>query len=166
MKEFLDKVFSLSVWEVLSDVHGGLAMLSLILFGAAFVLVTKQQIKRSTRWLKFVLLGLWVDLILLDAFGLYIYVPYRAKGGPRTALLASEETSWLHKLIFEHKEFLAFAPPALLLVATVLVWRYKGALGEQTLLRRTVLASLVLALVFVLVVATEAVLVTKAAPLQ
>ena len=167
MSGFLQNIASLSKWEIWGDLHGTVAMLSLILFGAALALYfTLGKFPRAADWLRSTLLVLFVDLAVLDILGLFIYVPYRAQGGPRSFLLSSETTAWLHKIIFEHKEFLAFAPPILILVAAVVAFLKRQELSTDTTAKRTILFSLISALIIVLVVAAEAVLVTKSAPLK
>lgn len=159
----------LSFWEKFADAHGSLAMFSLVLYGAAIALYFAVLKNRDLLgWFKNTLLALFTDLVILDIFGLSVYVPYRAAGGPRTILKSSESTSWLHAIVFEHKEFLAFAPPLLVLTALLLLWRTGKDYGEKEFIyaRRAIIFSLVTALVFTLVVAAEAVLVTKVAPVS
>ena len=144
-------------------------MFSLILFGAGIVLYF--VVKKSSNfivWLQSALLLLFINLVLLDTAGLMAYIPYRASDGPRTTLMASESTAWLHSIIFEHKEFLAFAPPLLILVAFLLAYFLRKNFNDEKVpaLRRSLLFSLISALVLVLLVAAEAVFVTKAAPLK
>ncbi len=166
---FITNLASIPVWSKLADFHGFLAMLSLILFGASIILfLLTAKIKLAISWLKRTLLILFIDLVLLDIAGLTVYIPYRAPGGPRSILKASETSAWLHSVVFEHKEFLAFAPPILILVALYVVNQVADVFdqGEKVgWLRKSVLLSLILSLIFVLVVAAEAVLVTKAAPI-
>ena len=167
--DVFSKLLALSFWEKLVNSHGFLAMFSLILFGAGIVLYF--VVKKSSYfivWLQSVLLLLFINLVLLDIAGLMAYVPYRASDGPRTTLMASESTAWLHSVIFEHKEFLAFAPPLLILVAFLLAYFLRKNFNNEKVLvlRRSLLFSLISALVLVLLVAAEAVLVTKAAPLK
>ena len=167
--EVFIKLASLSFWTKFADLHGFLAMASLFLFGTCFILYfTTIKTNFTIKWLRTALLVLFIDLVLLDIAGLLIYIPYRAPGGPRSLLLSSEQISWLHKIIFEHKEFLAFAPPILIYTAFLIVNNLKsdfGNIGKCIWLRRSVIASIILALIFVLVVAGEAVLVTKVAPI-
>ncbi|MBI2326708.1 hypothetical protein HYU92_00140 [Candidatus Curtissbacteria bacterium] len=165
--EVFSKLLGLPFWEKLVDLHGLLAMVSLVLFGAGIILyfvVLKSG--NFIKWLKTVLLFLFADLVLLDIAGLSVYIPYRAPGGPRSYLISQEETAWLHGIIFEHKEFLAFAPPLIILTAFLVVRVLGKNFNDQSVsyLRRSVIFSLLVSLVFVLVVAAEAVLVTKAAP--
>ena len=163
----LENIASLSPLELWGDLHGAVAMFALILFGTTITLtVSLGKFDTAVRWLKSMLALLLADLVVLDLLGLFIYIPYRASGGPRTFLLSSETTAWLHQVVFEHKEFLAFAPPVLVLVATILAFLYGKSLPKETTARKAILFSLVAALVLVLVVASEAVLVTKTAPLQ
>jgi hypothetical protein len=119
-------------------------------------------------WLKTTLFVLFLDLVLLDIVGLVVYAPYRASGGPRTFLKASASTAWLHTIIFEHKEFLAFGPP-LIILSALLVTRILGPKFNNTNnsnLRRSIFFGIIASLVIVLVVAFEAVLVSKTAPLK
>ena len=165
--EVFVNLINLSFWEKFADFHGLLSMISLILFGAAIILYF--VVKKSSNfysWFKNILLILSINLTLLDIAGLTVYVPYRATGGPRTILKASESTAWLHTVIFEHKDFLAFAPP-LIVLTIYLVTKSLGSKfndDSNSKLRKAVLFGLIASLVFVLVVAAEAVLVTKTAP--
>ena len=168
MIELITGLSKLTFWSKLADFHGTLAMISLILFGAGIVLYFfSDKISLAVRWLKVTLLLLFADLVLLDIFGLTIYIPYRAEGGPRTILKGSEDLAWLHNIIFEHKEFLAFAPPILILIAFIIVSQMGTKLGDSSnkYLRLSVITALILSLIFVLVVAGEAVLVTKTVPI-
>src|SRR3990167_5238476 len=167
MTEFFRHLSELSPRELIADTHGGLAMLALILFGASLVLIRSLGgFTAAAHWLRKVLALLWIDLIVLNLIGLLIYIPYRATGGPRSTLLSSESTAWYHQILFEHKEFLAFAP-MMLILAALWITNLKGdSLSTDKQARRALAFSVVTALIFVLVVAAEAVLVTKAAPLR
>jgi len=170
--EFLNTIANLSnlpFWSKFADLHGLWAMIALILFGAGIILfyVTKRNVE-FVSWLKTTLGALFAMLVLLDIFGLTVYIPYRAVGGPRTILKASEATKWFHSAVFEHKEFLAFAPVLIILVAFIVT----STLGKNfnnekvSTLRKSVIFSLIIALIFVLVVAGEGVIVTKVAPVK
>lgn len=168
MAELVTGLSKLTFWSWIADSHGTLAMFSLVLFGAGIVLyLLSDKIGLAMRWLKITLLLLFADLVLLDIFGLTIYIPYRAEGGPRTILKGSEDLSWLHNVIFEHKEFLAFAPPILVFIALMIVYQMGDKFGDPRnhYLRLSVITALILSLVFVLIVAGEAVLVTKTVPI-
>jgi len=169
--ELLNGLAKLTFWEKMADFHGLLSMFSLVLFGAGIILYfVVSDAGEFVGWLKTVLFLLFTDLLLLDIFGLTIYMPYRTPEGlsPRTFLKSAESTKWLHTIVFEHKEFLAFAPPLIIFVAFMVT----KSLGKDfnsknnVYLKRSVIFSLVLGLIFVLIVAGEAVLVTKAAPLN
>lgn len=169
MFELINGLQRISFLSQLANFHGSLAMASLILFGASIVLYFfTTKIKLSINWLKITLLALFIDLVLLDIAGLIVYIPYRGEGGPKSLLIASETTAWLHNVIFEHKEFLAFAPPLLIFSAMFIVFKLGTSLKDDHRLhysRLAVISSIILSLFFVLIVAGEAVLVTKAAPI-
>ncbi|HEY4694858.1 MAG TPA: hypothetical protein VIH52_02760 [Candidatus Nanoarchaeia archaeon] len=168
MTELLDGFLEIPFWSMFADFHGLLSMLSLLLFGGALTLYfLSSKTKEAVVWLRTTLLVLFLDIFLLDIFGLTVYIPYRAEGGAKFDLLASETTAWLHTIVFEHKEFLAFAPLIMTAVAFFVVARLGESFidaGKYKWLRLAVLFSLLLSLVFVLTVAAEAVLVTKTAP--
>lgn len=168
MTEFINGIIKIPFWSKFADLHGMLGMLSLILLGAALTLyLLSERAKAAVGWLKTILLLLFFDVLLLDIFGLIVYIPYRAKGGAKFDLIGSETTAWLHEIVFEHKEFLAFAPLIMTIVAFFIIHK----LGDNFMdkekykwFRLAVLVSLVFSLIFVLTVAAEAVLVTKTAP--
>lgn len=168
MAEFATKILEIPFWGKFANFHGFLAMSSLIFFGAAIVSYFQAvRDKNVFSLLKIILLGLFINMLILDIAGLTLYIPYRAEGGPRTFLKSYEETAWLHNIVFEHKEFLAFAPLLLIFGAFMVVKNLGSSFNDTQYkwLRRSVFASLVLSLLFVLTVAGEAVLVTKAAPI-
>ena len=166
MIELFTRISELPFWSKFVNMHGLLGMISLTLFGGAIVLYfLTGKVKFSISWLKAVLLILFLDLVFLDLAGLLVYIPYRATGGPRTALLSSPDTAWLHNIVFEHKEFLAFAPPILIFCALFIVFKLDSLFSDtdNSFLRYAAFAAILLSLLFVLMVAGEAVLVTKAA---
>ncbi len=169
LSEFFDHIFNLSFFEVWTDIHGGFAMLSMILFGGAITLsFSLNKFAKAYHWLKNTLYWLAGTVTALDVLGLFVYRPYRAAvpDSPRSLLKASEETSWLHGIIFEHKEMLAFAPMLMLIAALMIVAHEGRNIKNNTVLKNVVRYLLIASLIMVLVVAAEAVLVTKAAPLK
>jgi len=166
--EGLINLFSLSRIEFIASFHGLFATVSLILFGMGLTFISILPTATTfIKPLKLVMLILLIVLVLHTFLGFVIYVPYRADGGPRTTILESDRP-WLHEVIFEHKEFLAYLPWLLILIATVIVYYLGTGLADAGFksLRMLVLASLILGLIYTLVVSSEAVLVTKFAPLR
>lgn len=154
--------------ELLGNLHGLWATLSLVFFGAGLALLAVlPQYPGALRWLKGSLIGLFALIVLTTLNGIWLYVPYRAAGGARGAILESARP-WVHTVIFEHKEFVAYAPWLLVLVALGIVWAYGATLGSRgnTRIRLTAFWTLALALVLVLLVSAEAVIVTKFAPVS
>ena len=169
LEQLISGIASLSYWDIVTDFHGFLAIMPLILFGISLALYfSLDKFAQAVAWLKRALYLLVANLMLLDFVGLYIYAPYRAPGGPRTFLKSFPETAWLHEILFEHKEFLAYAPWLLALVALVIVIAFGSRITEpeNKKIKRLVLFSLAASLIFVLIVASEAVLITKVAPLK
>ncbi len=66
-------------------------------------------------------------------FGNWIYISYRAAGGPRAFFL--ENNPEIHEIFFEFKEFIALFPLPLAVAATYVIWRYGDQLIENRALR-------------------------------
>ncbi len=69
-------------------------------------------------------------------FGNWIYIAYRAPGGPRAFFL--ENNPEIHEVFFEFKEFIALFPLPLAVAATFVIWRYGDQLVENKPLRTLV----------------------------
>lgn len=170
MSELIQGLLAYSSWEKFANLHGLLATFSLVLFGAALALTPIfNKTKKYLQWFKVVVTLLFVDLFLATINGLYIYQSYRAPipTSPRSLIIASNKP-WLHKIVFEHKEFLAFLPWLLVFAVVFIVWHLGRDLKKPHYngLNRVIFLSLLLALIFTLIIAGEAVLVTKFAPLS
>lgn len=66
-------------------------------------------------------------------FGNWIYIPYRAQGGPRAHFM--EKIPEIHKIFFEFKEFSALFTLPLLVAATYIIWRYQDKVNANKYLR-------------------------------
>jgi len=77
-------------------------------------------------------------------FGNWIYIPYRAPGGPRAHFL--QTSAGVHEVFFEFKEFTALFTLPLAVAAAFLICRYAGRLAESERLREA--AALLLILTF------------------
>ncbi len=64
------------------------------------------------------------------AFGNWIYIAYRAPGGPRSYFLGAMPA--VHQVFFEFKEFIALFTLPMFVVATFVLWKY----GESLLPNR------------------------------
>ena len=66
-------------------------------------------------------------------FGNWIYIAYRAPGGPRAFFM--ENNPEIHEVFFEFKEFIALFPIPLAVATTYVIWRYGDQLIENKALR-------------------------------
>jgi hypothetical protein len=66
-------------------------------------------------------------------FGNWIYIAYRAPGGPRAFFMQNNPE--IHGVFFEFKEFIALFPLPLAVAATYVIWRYGDRLVEDKALR-------------------------------
>ena len=82
-------------------------------------------------------------------FGNWLYIPYRAQGGPRSYFM--EQSPEIHKIFFEFKEFAALFTLPLAVTAAYIICRYAGKLLANKILREMVALLLVLSFFFLLV---------------
>jgi hypothetical protein len=66
-------------------------------------------------------------------FGNWIYITYRAPGGPRAFFVQNNPA--IHNVFFEFKEFVALFPLPLAVATTYVIWRYGEQLIENRPLR-------------------------------
>lgn len=76
-------------------------------------------------------------------FGNWIYIPYRAPGGPRSYFI--ETVPEIHKIFFEFKEFTALFTLPLAVTAAYIVCRYGNRLATNKQLRELTALLLILA---------------------
>lgn len=90
-----------------------------------------------------------VMCFLTIMFGNWIYIPYRAGGGPRTHFLQTSPE--IHKIFFEFKEFTALFTLPLAVAAAFIIWKYSERLNTDARLREIVALLLVLAFFYFVV---------------
>jgi len=66
-------------------------------------------------------------------YGNWIYIGYRAPGGPRAFFMKASPV--IHGVFFEFKEFIALFPLPLTVAATFIIWRYGNQLIQNKALR-------------------------------
>ena len=81
--------------------------------------------------------------------GNWIYIPYRAAGGPRSHFLQTAPE--VHKIFFEFKEFIALFTAPLAVVAAYLLIRYGNQVSHRKDLRAMVAVLLVLSFFYFIV---------------
>lgn len=86
--------------------------------------------------------------IVTVLFGNWIYIFYRAKGGPRTYFL--ENNPVIHEIFFEFKEFIALFPLPIAVAAPFILWRHGDELAKHTRLRQAVTVSIGLTWLFLM----------------
>ncbi len=167
---FFINLLHLPLAEQISNLHGVLATLTPLVFGAIFVMVIVARkfqlggLYKPTLWL------LGIQSFLLAAAstaGVVAYVAYRTAGGAREFLLSASQTSWLHSIVFEYKEYLcAVAPWLLLVIAFFVVAKLGPEFYKNKTALQLILAFTILSAAFAMISATLAVLVSKMAPLE
>jgi len=93
-----------------------------------------------------------VACFLTILFGNWVYIPYRAAGGPKLHFL--QTTPEIHKIFFEFKEFTALLTLPLLVCAAYIICRYGERLVSNRCLREMVALLLVLAFFYFTVAPT------------
>jgi hypothetical protein len=169
--EFFRNIFGFPLAEQIANLHGLFSTLALLAFGAIFaviILIRKGYGQQNLHKPLAYLLGIQTLLIgLLSTSGIVAYVAYRTNSGARSFLLNTPGTTWLHNIVFEYKEYLGGITPWLLIMIAFFLVLYLGPrLYQNKFAQRFILASNIVSVIFLIIVAALAVLVSKVAPLQ
>jgi len=115
---------------------------------------------------------LWLTVLV----GTYVvFPPYRAAPPagvtdlsryPRSLVLASPSTAWLHAFAMESKEHVPWIASMLTTAVAFVCVRYRSRVLHETSLRNMAIASLAISLALVAFVSLMGVFVNKVAPLQ
>jgi hypothetical protein len=168
--EFFQKLLSLPLAEQVSNLHGLLATLCILGFGALFVIIPVYSKYGPENLHKPLLYILGIQSLFVGAVstaGIVAYVAYRTAGGAREFILGSPQTSWLQSIAFEYKEYLCgIAPWLLLAVAFFIALRLGSALHKNKAVLNLILIAAITSAVLVFITSTLAVLIAKIAPLE
>jgi hypothetical protein len=114
----------------------------------------------------------WLTTLL----GTYrVFPPYRATppegttnlaAYPRSLILSSPETAWLHAFAMETKEHLPWIAAMIATAVAFAAWRHRATLLQDVLLRRFMTWLLAICFVIVAYVSMLGVFINKVAPLQ
>lgn len=141
----IEKLLGESTWRFRSAFHGlfaGVLMVTMTIgLFQAFRLWTGAPV--SIRELEIGSLVNAAACFLAIVFGNWIYIPYRAAGGPRAHFL--ETSPEIHKIFFEFKEFTALFTLPLAAAAAYIICRYQEKLSQSRPLREMTALLLVLA---------------------
>lgn len=132
-----------SAWAYASTFHGLLSVIGLAVFTVAAYLGWKLYNGQ---------LKAYGDLRIISAlsiigsastiiFGNWVYIGYRATGGPRAWFLANSPS--IHEIFFEFKEFIALFTLPLAVATAYIIWTYRDTLSEDKQLRTVVAILLV-----------------------
>ncbi|HLE53830.1 MAG TPA: hypothetical protein VI999_01125 [Thermoplasmata archaeon] len=113
-----------SQWSVISVFHGLGATAFLLGATIAVYLAWRLYIGeiRAFRDLKWLAAFSTVMSAVTISFGNWIYIGYRAPGGPRAFFM--NDMPAIHQVFFEFKEFIALFTLPMMLVGTFLLWKY------------------------------------------
>lgn len=139
-----------SQYAIPATLHGVSAILYVIVATVAAYLGYRLYVGRLTAYHDLrILSGLNSFFSLLTVlFGNWIYIYYRAKGGPRTYFL--ENNPEVHEIFFEFKEFVALFTVPLSFAAFFILWLEKDRLRDKKFLREAVAALLVLSWIYLM----------------
>ena len=128
-----------SAWAVVSTLHGTLATLGAIIMAVAAYLgwkLSRGQLQANGD-LRIISALSVIAAAATIIFGNWIYIGYRAPGGPRTFFLQSS-TPEIHEIFFEFKEFIALFTLPLAVAGMYTIWTYRDTLSQDKPLRTTV----------------------------
>jgi hypothetical protein len=132
-----------SSWAIVSTLHGTLATLGILVVTVAAYLGWKLlngQLKGNGD-LRIVSALSALAAAATVIFGNWIYIGYRAPGGPRAFFL--QGSPGVHNVFFEFKEFIALFTIPLSVGAMYTIWTYRDTLSQDKPLRTTVALLLV-----------------------
>ena len=139
------KLLGASVYSIRSAFHGlfaGMLMVTMTIgLFQAFRLWGKSTINVHELEIGSLLNAAVCFMVIV--LGNWLYIPYRAKSGPRSYFL--ETMPEIHKVFFEFKEFTALVTLPLTVGAAYLICLYGERLNSNRVLRETVSLLLVLA---------------------
>jgi hypothetical protein len=138
----------MSYLDILAVSHGLLGVLVLMGTGGALALLWSPR--KSLNPLKFFSSLGTASAFLAALLGDALYIIYRSPENARSILKAGEN-KWVHSIGMEFKEHVGHFIPVLLLIAAFIVFYYREDAIKNRGLRRTVMAFLVLSLLYTFV---------------
>ncbi len=122
-------------YAVVSTIHGLLATLGVLVGTISAYLGWRLFIGKLRAFSDLKLLSLVSALVSAGTifFGNWIYIGYRATGGPRAFFIANNPE--IHEVFFEFKEFIALFTLPLTIATTFVLWRYDQQIMEHRGLR-------------------------------
>src|SRR3972149_2893718 len=131
----VSEFFGGSSLAVISATHGLLATLGVVVGTVASYLGYRLFTGKIKAFGDLKILAAVSTLIAAATvvFGNWIYIAYRAPGGPRAFFM--ENNPEIHEVFFEFKEFIALFPIPLAVATTYVIWRYGDQLIENKALR-------------------------------
>ncbi len=150
-----------SQWHYVSAFHGLGATVFLIGSTIAVYLAWRLYIGeirafRDLKWLSAFATAMSVFTI---AFGNWIYIAYRAPGGPRSYFLGTLPA--VHEIFFEFKEFIALFTLPMFLAGTFILWRYGDSLVRHKEARAAASIPILLGWVFLILAYALGAAITK-----
>lgn len=130
-----EEFFGDSSLAVISATHGLLATLGVVVGTVTSYLGWRLFTGKIKAFSDLKILAVISSLIAAATviFGNWIYIAYRATGGPRAFFM--KENPAIHSVFFEFKEFVALFPVPLAVATTYVIWRYGDQLIENKGLR-------------------------------
>ena len=122
-------------YAVVGTIHGMLATLGVLVGTIAAYLGWRLFIGKLRAFSDLKLLSMVSALVSAGTifFGNWIYVGYRASGGPRAYFIANNPE--IHEVFFEFKEFIALFTLPLAISVAFVMWRYDQQVMEEKGLR-------------------------------
>lgn len=155
--------------EIVMLLHGFLATIALmaatLIMGV--LLFSKQLSDRDVNLLKWISLGTFVAVFLLNLTGTYGYTIYRLKipTSPRSIILASDKP-WAHEVAFESMEYLSLIGPIIAAAVTYILWHYKADVVKKPAIKQALLVMLVVGILWGLALIGAGVIPTRIASVR
>jgi len=118
-------------WQYISAFHGLGATVFMIGATISVYLAWRLYVGeiRAFKDLKWLVSFSAIMSAVTISFGTWIYIAYRAPGGPRTYFI--ENLPAVHQVFFEFKEFIALFTLPMFLASAFILWRYGETLVQH-----------------------------------
>jgi hypothetical protein len=150
-----------SQWEIVSAFHGMTATAFLLGATVAVYLSWRLYIGeiRAFKDLHWLTAISTVASIATIAFGNWIYIAYRAPGGPRSYFVSNLPE--VHAIFFEFKEFIALFTLPMFAFSTFVLWRYGEGISKNPRARAAASVPVLLGWTFLLIAYVLGAAITK-----
>jgi len=129
------------------------------------LLFTKQLSEREVKTLKWICLGTFFAVFLLNLTGAYGYILYRLPAPSAKATIVAT-APWAHEVAFESMEYVSLIGPIIAATVTYILWHFKADVVKEPAIKKALLIILVVGIVWGLALIGAGVIPTRIAAVK